>query len=97
MRMSVRPQTTVARLLLATILVGLLVIVTPAVYNSRANSWGNILSIVLVAVVFLGGFVGLIFGGVENFFRGVVIGILLFAAAILILIVAGVILTVMNG
>lgn len=81
-------QTTTGRILISFVVVAMLVTVAPRVYHSRADGWGNILSVVMLTVVAIGGWLGLVFGGGEHFFRGILIALFLFLMAVFILLMA---------
>ncbi|MEQ1905890.1 MAG: hypothetical protein ABL888_17000 [Pirellulaceae bacterium] len=78
------PQTTIARLLLLTMLIAVVCAVAPNIYGKDNNNLGGILSIVMLTTLALGASIGLLTGGIENMFRGLVAGFIIFFVAIAI-------------
>ncbi|MEZ6096101.1 MAG: hypothetical protein R3C03_18065 [Pirellulaceae bacterium] len=91
------PQTTTGRLLFSVVIISLLLIVIPNIYNPYDVTWGSILSILMISSVALGALGGLIVGGGDWMFRGAIMAIGVFlAAGVLILLLSNVFRIMMN-
>ncbi len=80
-----RGQTSIARLLAGVILAGLLFRIVARYFQQGRLGIGEILTIVLVATVIFGAAIGLMQGGTEMMFKGMVVALMIFFAALMLL------------
>ncbi len=79
------PQTTISRLFLLTMIIAVFCTVAPNIYGKNQNNLGGVLSIVMLATLSFGAIIGLLTGGFENMFRGIVAGFIVFFFAAFVL------------
>jgi FtsH-binding integral membrane protein len=83
-------QTSIARMFVLTALVAVLAAVAPRLYKQGFWGMGEILSVVLVGTVIAGAAIGLLQGGMERMFQGVIVALFIFVAAAFLIFVGAV-------
>ncbi len=90
------PRTSIARIMICTGIIAVGVSVVPLVYNTDRDRFGDILSLLMIAAVLIGGLLGVLLGGVDWMFRGVVLAALVYFVAATILMVLSVLAALMG-
>jgi hypothetical protein len=85
------PQTSLSKLLLCTTLIAIYLAAARVMY--AYGGYFDLLSILLLGVVILGGCIGALLGGFDLMFRGIVVGLALSGISLVILALIGIIMS----